>query len=281
MSTDPTPPFTHSPSYKLTQSPDHNWKPGDGLGNSTDSAREWRADEAQGWKVVDPDQTDKMDLYRLMTSGIVPRPIAFVSSLSIDEIPNLSPFSQNFKSQLTHSPPLLMFSMSTTAKGEKDTASNIRHTKEFTVNIISYPWADAANFASIDAPPDASEWVASGLTMEKSTKVKPAWVRESAFAMECELHQIIDIPNPTPPSVEDGSPPKIVQNIVIGLVKLIHVRNAVIKPTGAIDPARLKPLLRLGGISYATLGEGFDIRRPRWSDHQNTIRELENKHIGK
>jgi len=109
--------------------------------------------------------------------------------------------------------------------------------------------------------------------MEKSNIVKPAWVRESAFAMECEVYQFIDIPSPE----SESSPLKIMRSLVIGLVKLIHVRNAVLTPSGTVDPALLKPLVRLGGASYAKLGEGFDIPRLVWSEHEERVRDLQKK----
>ena len=123
-----------------------------------------------------------------MISGIVPRPIAFVSSLSEDGVANLAPFRYNFPTypllsgmsltfvhayswfnQVTHSPPLISVSISSQPDGGlKDTAHNIKATKQFTVNIISEPFIENANITSLNSPANVSEWEISGLTKEPS-----------------------------------------------------------------------------------------------------------------
>jgi len=127
------------------------------------------------------------------------------------------------------------------------------------VNLISEPFAEAANETSVEAPPDVSEWDISGLTQEPSLHVKPARVRESAVSMECELFQSQDIfpDGATLPSA----------TLVLGRVKYVHVRNAVLRSNGlSADPAKLRPISRISGMTYARLGEGFDLKRPEWSD---------------
>jgi len=175
--------------------------------------------------------------------------------------------------KVSHDPPMIMFSVSTAGGSDKDTTANIKATKEFTVNIISVPWANAANFTSINAPKGVSEWTASGLRMEKSTTVKPAWVKESGFAMECQLHQVVEIPSPG--AAEHEGAARIANVIIIGLVKLFHIRNAVRNPEGFVDPGRLDPLVRIGAIGYARLGDAFSIPRPRWAEHEGEIKALE------
>jgi flavin reductase (DIM6/NTAB) family NADH-FMN oxidoreductase RutF len=99
----------------------------------------------------------------MMTSAVVPRPIAFVSTKSAEGKINLAPFS--YFQVLTHDPPLIMISPTTLRSPEehdKDTAENIKLTKEFTVNIVSDAFVEAMNWSSIDMP--LSEWHGSGLT---------------------------------------------------------------------------------------------------------------------
>lgn len=122
-----------------------------------------------------------------MTSGIVPRPIAFVSTISEDGIENLAPFSLAFKSKMrfvrranpqarwfnmvTHNPPTISFSVinnPSNPDGVKDTTHNVKLGHGFTVNIISEPWVELANAACVNSPPKVSEWPISGLTKEPS-----------------------------------------------------------------------------------------------------------------
>ncbi|KII85616.1 hypothetical protein PLICRDRAFT_322835 [Plicaturopsis crispa FD-325 SS-3] len=259
-----------SGAFQWTQSPNPEWKPGDGLGD-TPAAKKWREDEEQGWKEFRPQDMELRSLHRLMTSGIAPRPVSFVSTLSADGVPNLAPFS--WFQMITHRPPMIMFSAGRWNGPVKDTVTNIKATNEFTVNLISEPWIEAANFASVEAPPDVSEWIGSGLRMEPSTIVKPPRVRESAFSMECEIYKIVEIPDPVDPDF-------IRMNVVFGLVKLIHVRNAVLKPDDTLDVGLFKPIARLGSSTYATLGEAFTIVSPKWDAVKDDVESLEKQASG-
>jgi len=100
-----------------------------------------------------PEEMDGLSKYKLLIGGVAPRPIAFVSSVSLDDKSNLAPFS--YFNVLSHDPPTVMFSVNRAppAFGPKDTARNILETKEFTVNIISEWFVDEANYTSVDAPP--------------------------------------------------------------------------------------------------------------------------------
>lgn len=111
MSTSPRPPFSTEPAHKWTQPPDESWKLGDGLKETTELGRKWKEDESAGWKTMDLDEMEKpyvhylallrrfscpvspvRDVYKFLISAVVPRPIAFVSSLSDTGEPNLAPF---------------------------------------------------------------------------------------------------------------------------------------------------------------------------------------------
>ncbi|KIP08478.1 hypothetical protein PHLGIDRAFT_69237, partial [Phlebiopsis gigantea 11061_1 CR5-6] len=104
--------------------------------------------------------------YKILTSTVIPRPIAFVSTISSDGIPNLAPMS--YFSLVAHNPPLLSVSFSLSKGKPKDSRENILATKEFTVSIISEPFVEAANATSVDAPPEVDEWLLAGLTPEPS-----------------------------------------------------------------------------------------------------------------
>lgn len=119
-----------------------------------------------------------------------PRPIGFISSVSAAGVTNLAPFS--YFTMANHDPPVVVVSFTHPAPKDgqpvlKETCQNILDTKEFVANIISESFVEAANYTSIDAPAEVSEWALSGLTPVASKLVKAPRVGESAFAMECEL----------------------------------------------------------------------------------------------
>ncbi|KAH7912398.1 hypothetical protein BJ138DRAFT_1148402 [Hygrophoropsis aurantiaca] len=249
-------PFTSEPLFRLTESPNPCWSLAEGLpsSNPSDLSGSWKTDEEDGWKTWEMNKTETRDAYRLLTSAIIPRPIAFVSTLSSDGIPNLAPFS--YFSMVAHHPPLISISFSLSSKRPKDTRENILATKEFTVNIISEPFVEAANATSVEAPAEVDEWRISGLTMAESIDVKPPWVRESAVGLECGLFHAHEI---RPPGSDE-----ITHTLVLGLIKRVHVRKSVMKDDGTVDAAKLRAVSRLGGTAYARVGEGFELPRPTW-----------------
>ncbi|KAK7675972.1 hypothetical protein QCA50_021085 [Cerrena zonata] len=259
------PSFNPTPSFKLTEPPTPGWNLGDGLPTDSTLGKRWKQDETQGWKTWDTNTTTGRDLYRLLTSAVVPRPIAFVSTLSADHVPNLAPMS--YFNVVSHNPPLLSISLSLSPRKPKDTRENIHATKEFTVNIISEPFVEAANICSIEAPSEVDEWVVSGLTPEPSVSVKPARVKESAVNLECELYKSIDFV-----SESDGPP---TTTLVIGLIKHIHIRNAVLtEDQKTVDPSKLRPVARLEGNSFVRLGEAFDVPRHSWKALKDSVEKI-------
>ncbi|KXN82961.1 hypothetical protein AN958_01996 [Leucoagaricus sp. SymC.cos] len=173
---------------------------------------------------------------------------------------------------VSHNPPVISVSCLNHDIRVKDTVRNIRATKGFTVNTVSEAFVDNANAYSIDAPPEISEWPLSGLTKEPSIHVKAPRVKESAFSMECELLQTVDI-------VEPNSL-KATTTLVLGTVKLIHMRRDTLDPVrGLPDPGKLKPVMRLGGMTYAKLGDGFQVPLPAWENMKDEIRETLGKEV--
>ncbi|KIK67335.1 hypothetical protein GYMLUDRAFT_192051 [Collybiopsis luxurians FD-317 M1] len=251
--------FDPTKSFKLSLPPSPGWKLGDGavrgLAEHEDSPRKtWILDE-----------TSTKDSYKLITSIIVPRPIAFISTLDTDGQPNLAPFS--YFSMVSHNPPLLSVSFTLSPQKPKDTRENILATKEFTVNIISEHFIEAANSTSLDAPADVSEWIVSGLTMEPSSQVKPPRCAESIVSMECTLHSSQDI--------SDLKNEAITSTLVLGLIKQVHVRQTALAENGLeLDPAKLRPVARLGGLTYARLTDGFNLPRLSWKKFGEKVREM-------
>ena len=201
--------------------------------------------------IVDPGATDPRNIYKLMIGSIVPRPIAFVSSLSAEGIPNLAPFS--YFTAISANPPAICFSpMIRSSDGKhKDTLNNIEATREFVVNIVSEEFAEQMNLCSGEYPPDVDEFQVSGLTPAPSDLVKPARVKESHVNMECRLLQIVRV-----------SEKPLGGSLVIGEVVRFHVDNALFDDF-RIDPAKLRAIGRMGGTRYARTTDLFDLIRPK------------------
>ncbi|KAG9124810.1 hypothetical protein FRC07_010152 [Ceratobasidium sp. 392] len=170
-----------------------------------------------------------------------------------------------------HNPPLISVSFTHGPTRQKDTSVNIRKSKEFTVNIISEPFVEGANWTATDAPVGTEEWTGSGLTKVKSTFVKPPRVGESAFSMECELYHLQDI-------APAGKPEFTTCTFVLGLVKAVHVRKDVWvddgKGIGMMDPVKFRAVSRMGGLTFARIGEGFELPRAAWSEIGEEIAKL-------
>lgn len=201
--------------------------------------------------VIVPSEADPRNIYKLLVGAIVPRPIAFVSSLSADGIPNLAPFS--FFTAISASPPVICFSpmVRSSDAARKDTLRNIEATREFVVNIVSEDFAEKMNICSGEYPPEVNEFEVSGLTPIPSDAVKPARVKESRIHMECRLVQVVHV-----------SEKFLGGSIVLGEVLRFHVADEIFNDFG-IDPDKLRPIGRMGGPTYTRTTDRFDLRRPK------------------
>lgn len=241
------PDFEEEP-FAYTKTPAPEWVPGQGSNQLP-----WPVDAP--FKHIDPAHEQPGLVYKLIIGGITPRPIAFVSSQDEHGKQNLAPFS--YFAPCGHNPPMIVFSCSSPGPDkQKDTCNNVKTTKEFVVNIISEAFIEAANYTSIDAPADLSEWDLAGLTREPSQVVKPPRVKESAFSMECVLEHYYDMKD------DEG---RVTGTSLFGRVKLFHVREDVLQPNYVIDQAKLQSMSRLGGISYGRTTKGLELARPVWS----------------
>ncbi len=199
-----------------------------------------------------PDEMPPRDAYRLLLSTVVPRPIAWVSTLSPDGTPNLAPYS--FFNGVSGNPPVVMFSVSQRSSrlggGEKDTLRNVRQTGEFVVNIVDESLAQAMNLTAGEWPPEASEFELAGLEPAPSLAVKPPRVAAARLAMEARLHQIVPVLEST-------------NTLILGRILRYHLQEDLLRDNGLIDATRLQPIARLGGDEYATLGRVFAMQRPQ------------------
>lgn len=259
------PPFDHASASTYTEPPTPGWTLAQPL-SATPEGRAWLAGEKQGWEVVHADDADPYRIYQLMVGGVVPRPIAFVSSVSAEGVENVAPFS--WFNMVTSDPPVISLGLlhhqpTADASALKDTAANILATRGFTVNLVSEPFAQHANACSVNAPPHASEWALSGLTRAPSIYVAAPRVKESAFSMECELYAAHPITHPV-----TGL---ITTTLVLGRVRALHIRRDTLDARGRVDTRALRPVAKMGDISYARVGGLFRAPRPEWADAERVL----------
>jgi flavin reductase (DIM6/NTAB) family NADH-FMN oxidoreductase RutF len=200
---------------------------------------------------LDPAQIAYNDIYKLMIGAIVPRPIAFVSTVDLAGARNLAPFS--YFTACGSNPPVVCFSTAVRSgpRPHKDTLENIRATGEFVVNIVSEEIADQMNMTATDVPPDVDEFSLSGLTPIASDLVKPPRVAECKVQMECRLHQIVVVSDKPGGGI-----------LILGQVLRFHVADALLDGY-KIDPDKLKAIGRMGGPTYVRTLDRFDMQRPK------------------
>ena len=199
---------------------------------------------------IDPQKISFNDVHKLMIGSIVPRPIAFVSTLSKEGQNNIAPFS--YFNGVCSNPPTIMFAPARRGWDgqEKDTLINIRDSDQFVVNIVSEGFAEQMVRCSTDFDSTVDEFEISGLTPQPSNKVSPPRLLESKISFECELNQIVEI--------GDGGPGG--GFIVIGTVVLFHIDNDVYDD-GRILLDKLEPLGRLAGNWYTRPNDTLKIIR--------------------
>ena len=196
---------------------------------------------------LDPKTFDSF--YRVLTGVVVPRPIAFVSTVSADGNFNLAPYS--FFNAVGYDPPTIVFSSSRHVGGkQKDTLANIEQTGEFVVNVVVDDIAEAMNKTAAEFPAGVSEFEIAGLTPAPSDLIKAPRVAESPVNMECRLIQVIPIGKG---AHEHG--------LVIGEVILMHLRDDILDGH-RVNHHILKPTGRLAGSMYCHTADVFEMPRP-------------------
>jgi flavin reductase (DIM6/NTAB) family NADH-FMN oxidoreductase RutF len=198
---------------------------------------------------IDPVNLEWRQAYELLTSIVVPRPIAFVSTIGEDGVFNVAPFS--FFSGICVAPMLVGFSVGRKRDGQKkDTVVNIEFSKDFVINVVTEPLAEAMNRAAGDYPSDIDEFEETGLTPVKADMVKPPMVGESPITMECRLEQILEF----------GNAPRL-NSFIIGSVVRVHINNDLY----AADKQRASQLKAIGRLwlsSYCRTTDTFEMKRP-------------------
>ena len=190
------------------------------------------------------------DAYSWMISTILPRPIAWVSTISAEGIANLAPFS--FFQGVCANPPTLMFVPVNTRNGaKKDTTRNIEAVPEFVVNLVPFALAEAMNATAAMLPHGESEFEKFGVASAPSERVRPPRVAAAPVAFECTLDRIVVI--------GEGA---LAANVIFGRILVAHVSDEVMGADGRPDPAKLDLIGRLGGDAYTRTREIFAMGRP-------------------
>jgi flavin reductase (DIM6/NTAB) family NADH-FMN oxidoreductase RutF len=213
---------------------------------------------------LDPQTLGERETYKLLIGCVVPRPIAWVSTLDVAGVRNLAPFS--FFNGIGSNPPALSISINYVdgLDQRKDTLRNISDTGEFVVNIVDEDLAQAMNATAANYPPGVDEFAIAGVAAAPSTTVRPARVASAPVSLECRLFTLV------PVGQGPGS-----ATVVIGVIQMIHVRSDIINERHYIDITKLRPVARLAGTGYAYVHDTFDMVRPVYN---KTTGEVELPH---
>lgn len=196
--------------------------------------------DTTGGLELDLDTLDSRSRYFLLTSVVVPRPIAWVSTVDRDGTRNLAPYS--YFNACSATPPIVHFTSTTS----KDSIANVRDTEEFVVNIVSADLAQAMRTTSAVFPSGEDEFEWAGLQAAPSLRVRPPRVRGAKVALECRLRQLLEIGEGT---------------MAFGDVLHVHVDRSVWRD-GRVDPELLAPVGRLSGLNYTTVERVYRLDIP-------------------
>ncbi len=195
-----------------------------------------------------------MENYKLLAGSVVPRPIAWVSTVDAAGARNLAPYS--FFTVVSANPPVLCFcpgvrEAKNGLRATKDTLENIRATGEFVVNIVAEDTAEAMNATAAQLPAGEDEFVQAGLTAVPGEMVRAPRVGEAKVQMECRLRQIVEVSEAVFGAV-----------IVLGEVVRYHVSEAVLEPGFHVAPGKLEAVGRMAGSAYVRTRDLFELERP-------------------
>lgn len=200
---------------------------------------------------IDPKAISERDNYKLLIGSVIPRPIAFVTSLSEENVVNAAPFS--FFNIVSSNPPMLSVSIQRKNGEMKDTARNIKATKQFVIHIVDNSTVEEINKTAANLQADESEIDLTSLTLVPSSEINVPAVKESKIRFECELVQAIEL--------DDSEQKQVGCDLIIGRIVTYHFDESVYED-GKINPHSLNAISRLAGNDYAKIGDIFTIERP-------------------
>ena len=201
---------------------------------------------------IDPKSIETAKLQGYLQSSVGPRHIAFASTIGINGIPNVSPFS--FFNVFSANPPILIFSPARRVRDNsiKHTLINAEATREVVINVVNYDMVQQTSLASTEYADGVDEFIKSGLTPIASEVVKPFRVKESPVQFECKVTQII------PLGTEGGA-----GNLILCEVLRIHIDESILDENGTIDQHKIDLVSRLGGNWYSRSNQGlFEVPKP-------------------
>jgi len=190
---------------------------------------------------IDLSSLEARHAHDLLTSALIPRPIAWVSTINQKGQANIAPFS--FFTGVSWAPPVLAVSVVTRPDGTfKDTLVNIRETGEFVVNLVSVDLREAMEQTAHSLPYGTDEAEAAGLHWAPTRLVKPQRIAEARVAFECTLVKIVSV---------DSGPDA--GNLILGRIKLVYLQEGLLANEREVDWQALDPLGRLSGKRYCTV----------------------------
>ncbi|NWQ43263.1 flavin reductase family protein [Bacillus sp. EB106-08-02-XG196] len=199
---------------------------------------------------IDPASLSERENYKFLIGSIIPRPIAFVTTLSKDGSLNGAPFS--YFNIVSSNPPMISLSIQRREGQYKDTTRNINESKEFVIHIVDEQNVEKINQTAASLPPHQSEIEMAQLTPVESVKVSVPGVKEAKIRMECLLEHSLELGGVDSPGCD----------LLIGRIVQFHIENDLYDK-GRIDPRGLAAVSRLAGNNYAKIGEIFEIERPK------------------
>ncbi|KAJ5650454.1 uncharacterized protein N7484_004177 [Penicillium longicatenatum] len=244
--------FDHEKPIEVTKSPFPNWNYGDGVPDNGASL-------IQKHHEIDPYASTRpmINNYRLLVSGIAPRPVGFISTVNEKGQKNLSPFS--YFQVIDHDPPMFIVGFSSRPGRVKDTYRNLKETGECVINTVSENMIEAVNATSIDAPYGISEWEVSGLHEAPSTTVKPSRVAESVLSVEGKVLDIKEFTDHQRPGMS------IAATVLIKATRFWVKEGTADADLSHIDLDKLRPVAQLGGVSYGRVVSTFERPRSKWA----------------
>lgn len=198
------------------------------------------------YRTFDLENPTEREIYFLLTGMVIPRPVAWISTLAPDGTANIAPFS--FTTVLSSDPPIVCF----VSSGVKDSMRNAQETGDFVYNVGGEELLDHLNLTAADLHRDESEFEWVNLTPRPSDIVKSPRLGEAPISMECRLLEVIPFGG--------GA-----GNLVAGEVVRIHIAERILTDD-RVDPKKLRPICRLSGSNYATLGDIITLKRPTRQD---------------
>ncbi|MBM7540278.1 flavin reductase family protein [Amphibacillus cookii] len=196
-------------------------------------------------KAIDPKTLTAKDNYKFLIGSVIPRPIAFVTSLGKDDTLNGAPYS--FFNVVSSEPPMISIAAQQKDGQRKHTAQNILERNEFVVHIVDQQTVEQVNQTAATLDAKTSEVTFADLTAVNSDYIETPGIDEAKIRMECRLYKHIELPT---------------TDLILGEIICYHIDEALYA-NGRIDETKLQAVSRLAGDKYANIGEVFSINRPK------------------